>query len=69
MFITKPVITSEWVAKLAFYRIIGRETPTGEMVDTIDFIGERTQQEIETQKTQVQLQLDDIDVKLSYFVE
>lgn len=66
-YITKPVTTSEWVSKLAFYTILGRETPTGEMVDTIDFIGERTKEELETYKITIQEQLLDVDSKISMF--
>lgn len=38
------------------------------MVDTIDFVGEFTASELEQQKTQIQLQIDDLDEKLTHYI-
>lgn len=66
-YITKPVTTAEWISKLGFYKILGRETPTGEMVDTIDFIGEWTKEELEAIKTRIDTQLADIQSRIDMF--
>lgn len=66
-FTTKKVTTKEWLSKLAFYAIIGRETPTGEIVDTIDFIGEFTKEEILEQITQENTRLTELEERLLAF--
>ncbi len=52
---------------LAFYRIIGRETPTGEFVDTIDFVGEYTRVDLEATLYNLEEQKKDIQKKLLMF--
>lgn len=67
MYITKTVTTESGELKLALYKIIGRETPTNEMVDTIDFIGERTKTELESQKQNIEYMLSDVNEKINLF--
>lgn len=58
MFITKDVITEEGITKKQFYQIIGRQSPDFAMVDTIEFIGERTKEELEAQVAVIQAKID-----------
>lgn len=65
--ITKPIITADWIEKLAFYKIVGRETPTWDMVDTIDFIGEFSLIELEAQKSNLEQQLSEVQSKIDLY--
>lgn len=67
-YITKKITTEDGISKLAFYQIIGRETPKWEIVETIDYIGEYTEKELNNIKDNLNQQILDIESKLKFFI-
>lgn len=67
MLISKTVITPQWIEKLWFYKIVEKQKPNWETVEVLEDIGERTKQEVQAQKTQVETYLAEIDEKLTHF--
>ena len=73
-FITKDIVTSEWVAKKAVYKIVGMETENWEMVNVKVFDWEYTKNEVIAEKSAIQTRIDwlnskivELDDKLTHF--
>ena len=66
-YVVKDVITPEGVAKKQFYNLVGMQDINDQTVEVQVWNGEFSAAELNTTKDQVQLQMDDIDLKLSYF--
>ena len=66
-YITKKITTEEGIFKLAFYKVIGRETPEWKIVDTIDWVWEYTQDELLDMEKNINMQLLDLQSKIELF--